>query len=75
MEGKTIPPATYAVFTHHGPITRLGETYGHIYGEWLPSSGYARTDGPEFELYDARFRHDAPDSEMDIYIPVAPKEG
>lgn len=74
MEGKEIPPATYAIFTHRGPIARIGEIYGYIYGEWLPTSEYGRATGPEFELYDGRFRHDAADSEMDIYIPIVPKE-
>jgi AraC family transcriptional regulator len=72
MSEENIPAGKYAKFTYRGHITRIGEIYGFIYGDWFPRSGYRRTSGPEFELYDERFRHDSDTSELDIYIPVVP---
>ena len=62
-----IPEHTYVVFQCTLPT--LMETLGKIYGEWLPSSAYARTNGPEFELYDER-SDDSENAEVDIYIPI-----
>jgi AraC family transcriptional regulator len=70
MIGNTVPANKYAVFTHHGPLSGLGATWGKIYSEWLPASGLERAEGPDFELYDERFKDDSVDSELDIYIPV-----
>ena len=59
----------YAVFTCTLPT--IGATYEHIYGTWLPASGYRHADGPEFELYrDEEFDPEDPDSVMHIYIPI-----
>jgi AraC family transcriptional regulator len=74
MTGLVVPARTYAVFTHKGSVfpIHLRQTYGHIYGGWLPGSGYETDGGFDFELYDER-RFKAPDdpsSEVDIYIPV-----
>lgn len=77
MVGITVPGRTYAVFTHKGRVfpNQLRQTYGHIYGEWLPRSGYETDGGFDFELYDEeRFKApDDPESETDIYIPVRRK--
>jgi AraC family transcriptional regulator len=70
MIGRTVPAATYAVFTHVGRIDRLGETMNYIYGSWLPGSEYERQEGPDLELYDKRFAPTSDTSEMDILIPV-----
>lgn len=72
MTVRTIPAGEFAVFTHVGPIDRLGETIGGIYGEWLPASGYQRRDDlPDVELYDERFDGMSPTSELEIHVPVA----
>jgi AraC family transcriptional regulator len=68
--GRIVPPATYAVFTHRGPLDSLGETYRAIYGAWLPESGKTRAGGPDLELYDERFDPTSPASELDILIPI-----
>lgn len=70
MVAKIIPPATYAVFTHTGPIERLPETYRHGYRTWLPASPYESAAWFDLELYGDRFKGDAPDSEIDVCIPV-----
>jgi AraC family transcriptional regulator len=69
MEKHTIPAAMYAVFTHEGPVSGIGETMARIYRDWLPESGRRHGDGPELEYYDERFTN-GPDSVMEIWIPV-----
>ena len=71
FELRTVPANRYAVFTHRGPIVRIGETYRRIFGEWLPGSGLTRAEGPDFELYDERFDPATMGGEVDIYVPVA----
>lgn len=70
MVAKIIPASTYAVFTHTGPIDRLPETFQHGYRSWLPASPYESAAWFDLELYDDRFKSDAPDSEIDVCIPV-----
>jgi AraC family transcriptional regulator len=70
MVSRTVPPSTFAVFTHRGPIWKIGETVGEIYRVWLPQSGYAHAGIADVELYDERFRMNSDDSEMEIWISV-----
>jgi AraC family transcriptional regulator len=73
MVARTIPAGTFAVFTHHGPISKIGETMDAIYRDWLPQSAYRHAQVADVELYDRRFRMNEPDSEMEYWISVAPK--
>ncbi|MGE5674548.1 MAG: AraC family transcriptional regulator [Mycobacterium leprae] len=74
MVAKTVPAAEYAVFTHRGPVSTLGETYGFAYQTWMPTSGYEPAANYDFEYYDQRFNpQDPANSELDIYIPVRRK--
>ena len=64
-----VPEQTYAVF----PCTlqTLRETYHHAFETWLPASGYAYTQGPDFEYYDESFDPEDPqNSTFQIYIPI-----
>lgn len=70
---QKIPAATYAVFTHRGPISGIAETVRHAYREWLPTSDYELADAPDVELYDERFSCDRDDSEMEYWLPVTPR--
>jgi AraC family transcriptional regulator len=72
MISRTIPEATYAVFTVRGKMpASIQDTFKFIYQEWLPTSKYQRAASAEFELYDERF-NDSENSEMDIFIPIVP---
>jgi AraC family transcriptional regulator len=72
MVSRTIPAATYAVFTARGKMPgSIQDTFKYIYQEWLPTSDYQRADSAEFELYDERCDN-SENSEVDIYIPIAP---
>jgi len=69
MVGKTIPANDYAVFSHKKGVDSLHVTYEHIYGCWLPNSGYELAGPYDLEYYDHRFNpDDLEDSEMFIYL-------
>lgn len=71
MVSREIPAQKYAVFTHKGPVSTLGETYDEIYKRWFPKSDFVFAEKDDFERYDHRFKHDDPEhSELDIYIPI-----
>jgi AraC family transcriptional regulator len=63
-----VPAQTYAVFPCTLPAIQA--TFGQIYSEWLPASGYQRAPGSEFELYDGAFDPNDPASIFYAYIPV-----
>jgi len=68
---RDVPANKYAVFTHHGKLDTLQETYKYIYETWLPQSGLEMAS-PHFdmEVYDDRFEFDSDKSEFDIYVAV-----
>ena len=78
-EGATVPAGMeelawegglYAVFLHQGPPSRAAETYGQIFGAWIPASGYSVDNRPHFAVMGDRYRGEAEDSEEEIWIPV-----
>lgn len=72
---KKIPAQKYAKFVHKGSLSKLAETYGLIFGEWLPGSGYEHDMNKcDIEWYDERFKLEGEDSEFDIYIPIKDKK-
>jgi len=73
LELWSIPAATYACFTHHGPLTKLSETIDYAFGTWLPRSSYVPSDGPTLDRQDERFGYGGKDSEFDFLVPVRPK--
>jgi len=74
MVCRTAAAATYAVFVLRGPIRGIGETCRHIYRRWLPASGYRHSGNADIEWYDHRFCVDGPDSEMEIWVSIVPKD-
>jgi len=66
-----IPEQEYAVFECTLPTIIV--TIDLIYHTWLPGADYERTDGPEFELYDADFDPTVPESTLQICIPIREK--
>jgi AraC family transcriptional regulator len=72
MASFTVPANTYAVLTHRGHLSRLPDMVRHVWGSWLPASGYRHVPAPDFEFYDPeRFDPGTGDGEVDLYIPVA----
>lgn len=67
------PGGTFAKFIHRGPVSRLGQTMGYIYAQWLPNGDYESGDGPDIERCDERFNPMSEDSVLEIFIPVRKK--
>jgi AraC family transcriptional regulator len=74
MVAYSVPAGTFAVFTHRGPIHRIGETMHTIYRVWLPQSAYRHAHTADVEVYDQRFHADSADSEMEYWVPVVEME-
>ena len=64
-----IPANTYAVF--ETTIATIGETFGYIFNNWLPTAAYQPVNAPYFERYGEDFSPDHPT--LSIYIPVEQK--
>lgn len=73
MSAHTLPACDYAVFEHKGALDTLQKTYDYIFREWLPASEYEMAIQDDFEWYDERFKYGAPESVMEIWIPVKKK--
>ncbi len=73
MSEALVPGGRYAVFTHvvgdEGMQPGLMKTFQHIFGVWLPQSGYAPAEF-NFELYDERLDPQTMQGAFDIYVPA-----
>jgi AraC family transcriptional regulator len=68
---KTIPGGRYAVFTHHGTLRALPQTFDYIWGTWFLTTKEEMDRREDFEVYNNKFLgYDHPDSEVDLYIPI-----
>lgn len=72
METLTLQ-GQYAVFLHKGPASQGRHTYDYIFLNWLPTSGYVLDDRPHFAVMGAKYKHEDPASEEEIWIPVRAK--
>ena len=71
MVYREVPEYKYAVFTHHGKLDKLGETYEYIYNTWLPQSGQQlHPDKFDMEVYDEDFMLDSDASKFYIYVAI-----
>jgi len=50
LEILVIPAGKYAEFIHVGPASAAPRTFGYIFGEWLPASGFELDLRPHFEI-------------------------
>ncbi len=65
-----VPAGTWAVFESVGPFPEtLQNTWGRIYAEWFPSSGYEQERGPEI-LWNENKDIESPTFRSEIWIPV-----
>jgi AraC family transcriptional regulator len=67
-----VPAATYAIFTHRGPLGNLTETIRYIDEEWAPASEYKHS-GIEIERYDSHNSQNSDDSVMEYSVSVVRK--
>lgn len=70
MESFVISAGQYAVFLHKGPASEGQKTYEYIFMNWLPGSGFELDDRPHFAAMGEKYRHEDPESEEEIWIPV-----
>jgi AraC family transcriptional regulator len=71
MVSWIVPAQTYAVLPCTLP--QIGEAWTTVYQQWLPTSGYQRAAGPEFELYDEKFNPQDPAAVLYLCVPVVSK--
>ena len=50
LESMLIAAGKYAKFSHVGPASAAPQTFGYIFGEWLPTSEYELDLRPHFEV-------------------------
>ena len=71
MVYRQVPAYKYAVFTHHGRLDTLGETYQYVYNTGLAQAGLkAHPDKFDMEVYDKDFMLGSDDSKFYIYVAV-----
>ena len=73
MQLLIVEEGLYAVFNHIGDASKARETFGYIYGVWLPNSEYELDNRPQFEILGEKYKNNAADSEEEIWIPVKRK--
>ena len=74
MECFTLKGGLYAVFIHKGAARTGAKTFQYIFGTWLPNSGYSLDNRPHFEILGEKYKHEDPNSEEEIWIPIKRKK-
>jgi predicted transcriptional regulator YdeE/DNA-binding transcriptional MerR regulator len=71
MVYRQVPAYQYAVFTHHGKLDTLGETYHYIYNTGLAQAGLqVHPDKFDMEVYDEDFKFNKDDSKFYIHVAI-----
>lgn len=71
MVYREVPAYKYAVFTHHGKLNNLGETYQYIYNTALAQAGLqVHPDKYDMEVYDEDFKFGEDSSKFYIYVAI-----
>jgi predicted transcriptional regulator YdeE/DNA-binding transcriptional MerR regulator len=71
MVFRQVPAYKYAVFSHHGKLDTLGETYQYIYKTALPKAGLqVHPDKFDMEVYGEEFKLGADTSIFYIYVAI-----
>jgi AraC family transcriptional regulator len=73
METIVLPQGLYAVFLHKGPASDGAKTYRYIFDEWMPNSEYLIDQRPHSAVMGEKYKHEDPDSEEELWIPVKEK--
>jgi AraC family transcriptional regulator len=70
---RTIPAASWAVFTSIGPLPgAIQQVTERIFQEWLPATGFEHAEAPELEVY-PEGDTTAADYRCEVWIPVVKK--
>ncbi len=71
MVYREVPENQYLVFTHHGKLDKLGETYKYIYETWIPQSNHkVHPSKFDMEVYTDEFIMDSDESKFYIYVAI-----
>ncbi|MEZ5926320.1 MAG: AraC family transcriptional regulator [Hyphomicrobiaceae bacterium] len=70
LAAVTTPAARYAVFHHVGHVSRVGDSWGAIWGGALQSAGVTAADTPFFERYGPSFDGRTGDGRFELWVPV-----
>jgi AraC family transcriptional regulator len=73
MTTFTLEEGLYSVFVHKGPASTGHISFQYIFNTWLPHSAYELDNRPHFEVLGENYKHDAQDSEEELWIPIKPK--
>ena len=65
-----VPGGEYLVAWHAGHISAIRETWFWLLNDYLPGSGLALLDAPDFERYDARFDDHSGKGGVEIWLPL-----
>lgn len=65
-----IAPRTYAIFRHAGHVSTVSASWGAIWEDWFPRSGYQSVDAPMIERYPETFDPVTGSGGLEIWIPV-----
>lgn len=71
MVCRDVPAHKYIVFTHHGKLENLGETYHYIYNTGLTQAGVqVHPSRFDMEVYTSEFMPDSDRSKLYIYVAI-----
>ena len=71
MVYREVPEYKYLVFTHHGKLDKLGDTYKYIFETWIPQSTYkTHPDKFDMEIYSDEFIDDSEILKFYIYVAI-----
>ena len=71
MVYREVPEHKFAIFTHHGKLESLRETYQYIYNTGLAQAGLqVHPDKYDMEVYDEDFTPGSDDSKLYIYVAI-----
>lgn len=71
MVCREVPAHKYIVFTHHGKLETLGETYHYIYNTGLAQAGIqVHPSRFDMEVYTHEFAPDSDQSRLYIYVAI-----
>ena len=73
LESMSVPMGKYAVFKYKGHPHKAAASFGYIFEEWLPASGYELDARPHMEVMGSNYKNDSDDSEEEFWIPVSVK--
>lgn len=65
-----VEPSKYAVLTHNGPASALGQSYQWFYETWLPASGEELSMAPSYERYGPGYDPETMSGDTELWFPL-----